>query len=241
MLIADILINNKSVFIDILDEIDIYFNKDPYSMALAYTDRARSTGLSIKERAMYAEMAVNAIIPSKRARFIKRIGEVWESVRPDKPNKPSTVDRACKMIQGRANVGQVKYGVSIDRDDLSASDWAQHAIEEMLDGAQYLIRLKDEMEALQEENAELKRNQKQESNEAIKKNNDDGCLTGFRFFIGDEVYIYGKVHGSVKEIKVCRTISGDVTALYLVSTPKMDTWRAGKELLPRKLGVEDEN
>jgi len=71
--------------------------------------------------------------------------------------KPSTVERACKLIQGRANVGQVKYGVSIDRDDLTASDWAQHALEEMLDGAQYLIRLKDEMEDLQEENAELKR------------------------------------------------------------------------------------
>lgn len=71
--------------------------------------------------------------------------------------KPSTVERACKMIQGRANVGQVKYGVSIDRDDLTASDWAQHALEEMLDGAQYLIRLKDEMEALQKENAELKK------------------------------------------------------------------------------------
>jgi hypothetical protein len=80
--------------------------------------------------------------------------------------KPSTVDRACKLLRGRANVGEVKYGVTIDRDDLSASDWAQHALEEMLDGAQYLIRLKDEMEALQRENAELKQelkhNQKQE-------------------------------------------------------------------------------
>jgi hypothetical protein len=80
--------------------------------------------------------------------------------------KPSTVDRACKLLRGRANVGEVKYGVTIDRDDLSASDWAQHALEEMLDGAQYLIRLKDEMEALQKENAELKQelkhNQKQE-------------------------------------------------------------------------------
>jgi hypothetical protein len=79
----------------------------------------------------------------------------WINSRKQKPRQ-STVERACKMIQGRANVGQVKYGVSIDRDDLTASKWAQHAIEEMLDGAQYLIRLKDEMEALQKENAELK-------------------------------------------------------------------------------------
>jgi len=82
-------------------------------------------------------------------------------------NKPTTVERACKLIQGRANVGQVKYGVSIDRDDLKASDWAQHALEELLDGAQYLIRLKDEMESLQEENAELKHNQKQELTDEI--------------------------------------------------------------------------
>ncbi len=85
--------------------------------------------------------------------------------------KMTTVDRACKLLRGRANVGQVKYGVTIDRDDLRASDWAQHALEEMLDGAQYLIRLKDEMEALQKENAELKqelkRNQKQELTDEI--------------------------------------------------------------------------
>jgi hypothetical protein len=83
--------------------------------------------------------------------------------------KPSTVERACKMIQGRANVGQVKYGVSIDRDDLTASEWAQHAIEEMLDGAQYLIRLKDEMEALQEENAELKQELKHKQKQELLK------------------------------------------------------------------------
>ena len=91
---------------------------------------------------------------------VKRIQSKFDHV------KPSTVDRACKLIQGRANVGQVKYGVSIDRDDLTASEWAQHALEEMLDGAQYLIRLKDEMEALQKENAELK-NKNNELNERL--------------------------------------------------------------------------
>jgi hypothetical protein len=93
---------------------------------------------------------------------------VYRSINEEILNrKPSTVERACKLIQGRANIGQVKYGVSIDRDDLTASDWAQHALEEMLDGAQYLIRLKDEMEALQKENAELKRNQKQSLTDEI--------------------------------------------------------------------------
>lgn len=89
--------------------------------------------------------------------------------RLDELLKPSTVDRACKLIQGRANVGQVKYGVSIDRDDLTASDWAQHALEEMLDGAQYLIRLKDEMEALQKENAELKQELKHKQKQQLTK------------------------------------------------------------------------
>lgn len=99
-----------------------------------------------------------------REGFYQWVGDEFEKI-----NKPSTVERACKLIQGRANVGEVKYGVSIDRDDLTASQWAQHALEEMLDGAQYLIRLKDEMEALQKENAELKQELKHKQKQELTK------------------------------------------------------------------------
>lgn len=149
--------------------------------------------------------------------------------------KTSTVDRACKLLRGRANVGEVKYGVTIDRDDLSASDWAQHALEELLDGAQYLIRFKDEVEALQKENAELKQELKHNQKQEFEVTKDDDCfLSGIKSFVGDEVYIYGSVWGVVEEIKIARTSCGVVTAWYLVRTAKGSDWRLGKELSNQK-------
>ena len=107
-------------------------------------------------------------VNSFSSNFVRAGFHQWVEDEFEKVNKQSTVERACKLIQGRANVGQVKYGVSIDRDDLTASQWVQHALEEMLDGAQYLIRLKDEMEALQKENAELKQELKHKQKQELK-------------------------------------------------------------------------
>lgn len=45
--------------------------------------------------------------------------------------------------------GRKKYGVTLDRDDLSASDWLQHMIEELMDGAGYATRLKAKLETMQ--------------------------------------------------------------------------------------------
>jgi hypothetical protein len=44
-------------------------------------------------------------------------------------------------IQERGDVGLRKYGLTMDRRDLSLSKWAKHAQDEMLDGAQYLERV----------------------------------------------------------------------------------------------------
>lgn len=46
------------------------------------------------------------------------------------------------MMREREQRGIGKYGTTCDRTDLSFNDWAQHAIEEMLDGAAYLNALK---------------------------------------------------------------------------------------------------
>jgi hypothetical protein len=150
--------NNEEEFNRVCDEImggDITCCKSYFCMAAYH-------GNSDRERVSCFIKGVE----SAKGTCTKSIAN-WAAKEAKKLNKKtSTVDRACKLLRGRANVGEVKYGVTIDRDDLSASDWAQHALEEMLDGAQYLIRLKDEMEALQKENAELKQelkhNQKQE-------------------------------------------------------------------------------
>jgi hypothetical protein len=40
----------------------------------------------------------------------------------------------------RSEIGIAKYGVTLDRKDLSLRDWLQHAYEETLDQANYLKR-----------------------------------------------------------------------------------------------------
>jgi hypothetical protein len=44
-------------------------------------------------------------------------------------------------LQQRAQRGLKKYGVTMDRTDLTQLDWLRHAQEEMLDGAVYLEKL----------------------------------------------------------------------------------------------------
>jgi hypothetical protein len=46
-----------------------------------------------------------------------------------------------KFLQ-RSSVGVTKYGVTLDRTDLGAGDWIQHAQEELMDGILYLEKLK---------------------------------------------------------------------------------------------------
>lgn len=43
-----------------------------------------------------------------------------------------------REIRDRDAKGRAKYGTTLDRADLSADEWAQHAIEELLDAAGYL-------------------------------------------------------------------------------------------------------
>lgn len=45
-------------------------------------------------------------------------------------------------MRSRSAVGMEKYGVTMMRDDVSTVEWIDHAIEELLDGAIYLERLK---------------------------------------------------------------------------------------------------
>tara|TARA_R110000772_G_scaffold28239_1_gene71303 strand:- start:578 stop:784 length:207 start_codon:yes stop_codon:yes gene_type:complete len=60
-------------------------------------------------------------------------------------NQKGTTESIVEMIRSRAALGLDKYGTSIDRTDLTTEQWIQHAIEEMLDGAQYLYRIKQEL------------------------------------------------------------------------------------------------
>lgn len=58
---------------------------------------------------------------------------------PDSTPTPDPVVEAnVRALRERSHVGIAKYGVMLDRTDLSLRDWLQHALEETLDKANYL-------------------------------------------------------------------------------------------------------
>jgi len=54
----------------------------------------------------------------------------------------SVVTAVIEKFKGRAEVGMKKYGVNLDRKDLSVLEWIQHAQEEHMDAILYLEKLK---------------------------------------------------------------------------------------------------
>jgi len=84
----------------------------------------------------------------------------------------TTTDRLKAMLDERHERGLAKYKVTVDRTDLTPTQWCQHAIEEMLDGANYLVRLKDTVNEmalriayLEVENEDLKEQLKTKGNQ----------------------------------------------------------------------------
>lgn len=59
----------------------------------------------------------------------------------------ANVERNRQMLLDRSVVGLKKYGVTTEREDLNLGQWVQHAIEEVLDLANYLQALKANIEA----------------------------------------------------------------------------------------------
>lgn len=60
-------------------------------------------------------------------------------------NTSETVQAAQRLLAERERFGLAKYGTTVDRTDLGAGDWLQHAIEEASDLLLYLIRLQQTM------------------------------------------------------------------------------------------------
>ena len=60
----------------------------------------------------------------------------------------SIVQAVIRKFQERSELGQKKYGTTLDRTDLKPLDWIQHAQEELMDAILYLERLKKESSAL---------------------------------------------------------------------------------------------
>ena len=60
-------------------------------------------------------------------------------------NKDSVVYRIAHLLKNRSESGIRKYGTTLDRTDLEVKQWIDHAIEECLDQALYLQRIKDSL------------------------------------------------------------------------------------------------
>ena len=60
-------------------------------------------------------------------------------------NKDTIVFKVAALLRSRSDTGIRTYGTTLDRTDLSVKQWIDHAIEESLDHALYLMKLKDEL------------------------------------------------------------------------------------------------
>ena len=55
--------------------------------------------------------------------------------------KDTIVESVIEQFKQRSKLGMKKYGVTLDRDDLSTLQWMIHFREEMQDGLLYLERI----------------------------------------------------------------------------------------------------
>lgn len=59
--------------------------------------------------------------------------------------KDTIVESVIKQFKDRSEVGIAKYGVTLNREDLSTLEWVQHLQEELMDAVCYIERLKQEL------------------------------------------------------------------------------------------------
>ena len=58
-------------------------------------------------------------------------------------SKDTIVEEVIDLFRKRSEEGFKKYGTTLDRDDLSESEWIQHLQEELMDAILYLTKLKN--------------------------------------------------------------------------------------------------
>lgn len=60
----------------------------------------------------------------------------------------SIIYEIAQLMRTRADKGKQTYGTTMDRDDLTTEEWLDHGVEEALDLAIYLTKIKKELEQL---------------------------------------------------------------------------------------------
>ena len=58
--------------------------------------------------------------------------------------KDTIVESVIKQFKDRSERGIDKYGVTLNRDDLSTLEWLKHLQEELMDATLYIEKLKQE-------------------------------------------------------------------------------------------------
>jgi hypothetical protein len=59
--------------------------------------------------------------------------------------KDSIVESVIEQFKQRSEVGINKYGVTLDRDDLTMLEWLKHLQEELMDATLYIEKLKSKL------------------------------------------------------------------------------------------------
>ena len=64
----------------------------------------------------------------------------------------SIVKEVIKNFEKRSIIGYLKYGTTLERNDLTFLQWINHLQEELMDATLYLEKLKDETKRLSDNN-----------------------------------------------------------------------------------------
>lgn len=70
--------------------------------------------------------------------------EFDEQESPKKQIKDTIVESVINQFKKRSEVGINKYGVTLDREDLTMLEWLKHLQEELMDATLYIEKLKSE-------------------------------------------------------------------------------------------------
>ena len=68
-----------------------------------------------------------------------------ETTTEQRPIKDFIVESVIDQFKDRSNVGIKKYGVTLDREDLTMLEWLKHLQEELMDATLYIEKLKSKL------------------------------------------------------------------------------------------------
>ena len=68
-----------------------------------------------------------------------------ETTTEQRPVKDFIVESVIDQFKDRSSVGIKKYGVTLDRDDLTMLEWLIHLQQELMDATLYIEKLKSKL------------------------------------------------------------------------------------------------